>query len=1091
MLAFRVLPNRLRLQLWRIALLGKRLFRRAPLLTVIVPVYNVVEYLEESLVSLRNQTLLDMQIIAVDDGSTDGSGELLDSLALQDPRIEVIHQTNAGLGAARNSGLVDARGRFVTFMDPDDLIPSTAYALMVDTLARTGSDFVVGRIVRYKNGKYIMPAFSKQVHEFDRFGTTISEFPDALMDIIACNRMFDREFWFREIGLFPEGVAYEDHVPVTAAYLRASTFDILHTTTYDWRIREDGTSIGQQKHQIQNLKDRLLAKYDAWDVIREYPDEHVRMAWIGRVLGMDLPAFVLPAVDADPEYRAELRKAIDFFAGLVTDDSAFDMAGTYNKVLLWFAKADRWDLIEDALQEVRDLGHRLPTTIIDGRIVADPAQLGPLLSELPASYLWSSKFELSPVAVFESLGWESDGGVRLAGWTNLAMVDMREHPQELTVSLVSESGDVRLAGRTVRHETERSNYYSGHKHSDYFQASFETVWDGSEVKRLLAAGGTFAVELENSAEGILRRSWFNRSARDSSRELRLWRSDRGRTFAWISNERGLVLSRKRPKKDLYSTDSIRLGRLRRSLDTRFVSVTDVAIIGDHLEVSLRSPFGERVLRSAVLAAPQQSVSLSPTDVRAAGGRTWTLTFPLSHDPWKLGETRLPNGRYTVQLFGAVARVHPDLLRRFPISLKSDRLELYPTSGRFLDFSLHFNDADLRTRATALQRHRSITQHAAGGQQLRHAVLFQCYLGEQIGDSPLEICKELQRRGSDLELYWGVANYSVRVPEGTTALRVNSPEWFEVLSTAKYLCNNVDFPEWFVRQPAQEFIETFHGQPFKQMGLQHWIQNGSSEERIAAQIARRQRAWTRMLLPHDEAVPWYEAAYPGAGTLTVLGLPRNDSLTVPDPTIAARVRSVLGVAAESRLIMYAPTWRETLATSGWTADAVDFISLGELARQLGPEYTIMYRGHNFNVRNGEHDRGGASVVDASRYPDINHLIQAADMAILDYSSLRFDFAITNKPMVFLVPDEQEYFELRPGLLPFRETAPGPLVHDPGKLAETVRAMFLDEDLRGESLAQLAAFNARFNANQDGRATARVVDAVFAGDGAAESHDESAR
>lgn len=1075
--AFRVLPNRIRLAAWRAVIAWKKVASRPPLLTVIVPVYNVENYLEESLVSLRNQTLLDIQIIAINDGSTDGSGDLLDRLAKQDPRIEVIHQTNAGLGAARNVGLTRSRGRFVTFMDPDDIIPSTAYALMVDTLRKTGSRFVVGRIVRLKSGKYIMPGFAKQVHEFDRFGTTIEEFPDAFMDIIACNRMFVREFWMGEIGLFPEGVAYEDHVPVTAAYLRADKFDVLHTTTYDWRIREDETSIGQQKHQLQNLKDRLTAKYEAWELIQQHPNERVRMAWVGRVLGMDLPAFVLPAVEADDSYRVELRGAIQFFVDLVTADNAWDMGSTHNKVLLWFALQNRWQDLEGAVQEVRQLGYRVPTAVEAGRVVANKDILGPLLREVPQEYLWPSKFELSPNATFDALRWEENGSLVLEGWTNLAMVDMVDHPQSLAISLVSKDGSIRIPASGSRAASSRANYYSGHRFSDYWNASFRARWDPGALHTALSGGKQFSVLCESSVSGVSSQSQIKLSAPDSSREQRIWAAPRKRAYAWISNESGVTVAGRAPKSDEYISDELRFGRLRRLISAHGVRVSGYSVSEDALCLTVKSPLGMGPLRSATFGPPSQQVDLSPDEIsRVAGG--WTLSFSLRHDPWNLGESRIPNGRYVLRLGnGSHARIDSRLLKQLPMRTLDSGVEFFPTTGKFLEFSLHLNDFDIRHTSTVLERERSMQLHRDASLPLKESVLFQCYLGEQVGDSPLELCRELQRRGTNLKLYWGVSNYSVAVPEGTHAVRVNSPEWFEVLSTAKYLCNNVDFPEWFTRRDGQEFIQTFHGQPFKQMGLQHWEQNGASESKILFETQRRQNAWTRMLLPHEEAVDWYEAAYPGAGDLTVLGLPRNDTLVGPSPHIASNVRSVLGVGSEQRLVMYAPTWRESKATSGWTAAGVDFIELSDLAAQLGDAYTVMYRGHNFNVRAGEARRRGASIVDASAYPDINHLIQAADVAVLDYSSLRFDFAITGKPMVFFVPDEQEYFELRPGLLPFRETAPGPLVHDPAKLADAIRDVMADGPVAERSRTQIEAFNARFNRLQDGNAAARVLDHVF--------------
>ncbi len=110
------------------------------LISVIVPVYNVAAELEGCIASIRSQTHENLEIIAVNDGSTDGSGELLDALAEQEPRLRVLHQENRGVTAARLAGVAAAQGTWIGFVDGDDYIEPDMYALLLSNAKTYGAD---------------------------------------------------------------------------------------------------------------------------------------------------------------------------------------------------------------------------------------------------------------------------------------------------------------------------------------------------------------------------------------------------------------------------------------------------------------------------------------------------------------------------------------------------------------------------------------------------------------------------------------------------------------------------------------------------------------------------------------------------------------------------------------------------------------------------------------------------------------------------------------------------------------------------------------------------------------------------------------
>jgi CDP-glycerol glycerophosphotransferase len=180
---------------------------------------------------------------------------------------------------------------------------------------------------------------------------------------------------------------------------------------------------------------------------------------------------------------------------------------------------------------------------------------------------------------------------------------------------------------------------------------------------------------------------------------------------------------------------------------------------------------------------------------------------------------------------------------------------------------------------------------------------------------------------------------------------------------------------------------------------------------------------------------------------------------------------IGVAEDRTVVLYAPTFRDTLTTRVYAARRFDDLDLDALTRRLGPEYVVLVRGHNNNQREADRVGRAATVVDVTDHPDINELTLAADAAVLDYSSLRFDWAITGKPMVFFVPDVESYFGLRKPLFPFEESAPGPWARTTAEVASHLTAL---DGLRTRYDAEIAAFNERFNALNDGHATERVLE-----------------
>lgn len=322
--------------------------------SVVVPVHNVAAYLPECMDSLLAATHPDLEVVVVDDGSTDGSGALADAYAGRDARVRVVHTDNHGLGAARNEGLRHVTGDYIAFADSDDVVPPAAYAVLVESLERTGSDFATGSILLLEAAGLREPPWMKRLHNPPLPQAQAAQHPEILGDVFAWNKLYRRSWW-EDAGLrWPEGVRYEDQPTTTRAYL-AGSFDVLNDHVYHWRIRDDGSSITQQRGSLDDLRDRWATKRMSLAAVDESPDaEAIRPIFLDRVLAGDLHRYFVHIPACTDEWWRTLHQGVrQMWAGrslvhsglppvhrltgwLVEEGRRVDAAA----VMIWFASLD-------------------------------------------------------------------------------------------------------------------------------------------------------------------------------------------------------------------------------------------------------------------------------------------------------------------------------------------------------------------------------------------------------------------------------------------------------------------------------------------------------------------------------------------------------------------------------------------------------------------------------------------------------------------------------------------------------------------------------------------------------------------------------
>ncbi|MFE6471859.1 CDP-glycerol glycerophosphotransferase family protein [Streptomyces rochei] len=317
-----------------------------------------------------------------------------------------------------------------------------------------------------------------------------------------------------------------------------------------------------------------------------------------------------------------------------------------------------------------------------------------------------------------------------------------------------------------------------------------------------------------------------------------------------------------------------------------------------------------------------------------------------------------------------------------------------------------------------------------------------------------------------------ADQAHTVPKDVDHAVIGSRRYWEVLARATYLVNNANFAEGVVKRPGSVHLQTQHGTPLKTMGVDQ-----STYPVVAAasgsftKLLGRVDRWDYNLSANRHSTRMWERAYPGSYEQLEYGYPRNDVYCTATAEDVARVRRALGVPEGKTAVLYAPTHRDWEA--GFGAGALDLEAFCEAA---GEDVVVLLRAHYF------YDRGGRSapsgrVIDVTAHRSAEDVCLAADALVTDYSSIMFDYANLDRPIVVYADDWEVYRETRGVYFDLMAAPPGPVARTPEELTR----IFRDGSWAGpESTALRAAFRERFCEFDDGRAAERVVRRVLLGE-----------
>jgi CDP-glycerol glycerophosphotransferase len=353
-------------------------------------------------------------------------------------------------------------------------------------------------------------------------------------------------------------------------------------------------------------------------------------------------------------------------------------------------------------------------------------------------------------------------------------------------------------------------------------------------------------------------------------------------------------------------------------------------------------------------------------------------------------------------------------------------------------------------------------------------LYAAYWFRGVTCNPAAIYAKAKELAPDVRGVWVVSRARASaMPKDVPHVVAGTRAYFRALARARWLFNNVNWPNDAVKRPGTTHVMTHHGTPLKKMGLDQVDHPaGATDQEFDAQMRRADR-WNYSVTANAHTTVAWDSAYPCHYETLEVGYPRNDRLAVAGPEEGAAVRERLGIAPGEKVVLYAPTHREWLAPGTQLMDVEDF------ARRLGPGHVLLVRAHYFHVRPGggrEFPRLG-TIIDVSAYPVVEDLYLASDVLVTDYSSLMFDYGVLDRPIVIFAPDWQAYRDLRGVYFDLMAEPPGAVATTYPDLVDAFTSGAYADDRSAKARAH---FRSRFCYLDDGGAAERVIRRVLLGE-----------
>ncbi len=355
------------------------------------------------------------------------------------------------------------------------------------------------------------------------------------------------------------------------------------------------------------------------------------------------------------------------------------------------------------------------------------------------------------------------------------------------------------------------------------------------------------------------------------------------------------------------------------------------------------------------------------------------------------------------------------------------------------------------------------------------IIFESFLGRNYSDSPKAIYEELLKTNADLKCVWALENTDIdekMIPGNSILVKRLSPKYFYYLARAKFIVSNSRITRKFEKKEDQVYIQTWHGTPLKKLVLDmdNVTLPGTNKQNYYINFLKEAQRWDYLISANEYSTEKFKSAFSQENIIEI-GYPRNDILVNHTSADIEHSREKLGLFPEDKVLLYAPTFRDNSSDTPGEYNQQIKLDLEQLAIKC-PEWKILLRTHYLVTE--ELEIKTPNVIDVSTYDDVNDLYLASDAIMTDYSSVFFDFAILNRPMIFFAYDIKEYEgELRGFYLDYH-TLPGDKIEDTDDLIEILSDI---ESYKKTYQPEIDKFRKTYNSLEKGTASKYVVDTIL--------------